>query len=82
MTISELRTLYQQGRLHEAEIIHETTLPGWQVEFRDDDGALFELTDTLGCPLCFGSVEEARAHIHKVADCPIQEDHLYRFFER
>lgn len=46
------------------------------------DGRLYEMTDTLGCPLSFGSVEEARQHIHLVADCPIQVEHLYRFFER
>lgn len=40
------------------------------------------MTDTLGCPRYFGSVEEARQHVHLVADCPIQVEHLYRFFER
>lgn len=82
MTISELRALYQQGKLHEAQILHDQPLPGWIIEFRDEEGTLFELTDTLGCPVSFTTAEEAREHVHKVADCPIQEDHLYRFFER
>ncbi|QFI56203.1 hypothetical protein [Aeromonas simiae] len=82
MTRSELQALYRKGRLHAAEILHDPMLPGWIVEFRDEDGVAFELTDTLGCPLSFSSVSDAREFIHTIADCPIQEDHLYRFFER
>jgi hypothetical protein len=82
MTVNELRLLYQQQAFKEAEILQDAILPGWIVEFREQDGRLYEMTDTLGCPLSFGSVEEARQHIHLVADCPIQVEHLYRFFER
>ncbi|MGL4249176.1 MAG: hypothetical protein ACRCR1_00745 [Aeromonas sp.] len=82
MTVSELRKLYQQQSLLEAEILHEIGIPGWVVEFRDQAGAFYELTDTLGCPVSFGTVEEAHNHVHLVADCPIQVEHLYRFFER
>ncbi|WP_429234297.1 hypothetical protein [Aeromonas salmonicida] len=63
-------------------MLQDAILPGWIVEFRGQDGRLYEMTDTLGYPLSFGSVEEARQHIHLVADCPIQVEHLYRFFER
>lgn len=52
------------------------------MEFRGQDGHLYMMTDTLGCPMSFSSTEEARDHIHLVADCPIQVEHLYRFFER
>ncbi|RQM67943.1 hypothetical protein [Aeromonas enteropelogenes] len=82
MTVSELRKLYQQQTLQEAEILHDIAIPGWIIEFRGKDGALFELTDTLGCPISFGTVEQAREHVHLVADCPVQVEHLYRFFER
>lgn len=82
MTVNELRLLYQQQAFKEAEILQDAILPGWIVEFRGQDGRLYEMTDTLGRPLSFGSVEEARQHIHLVADCPIQVEHLYRFFER
>lgn len=82
MTVNELRLLYQQQAFKEAEILQDAILPGWIVEFRGQDGKLYEMTDPLGCPLSFGSVEEARQHVHLVADCPIQIEHLYRFFER
>ncbi|MGL5332392.1 MAG: hypothetical protein ACRDAF_05980 [Aeromonas veronii] len=82
MTVSELRKLYQQQILQEAEILHDVAIPGWLIEFRGKDGALYELTDTLGCPVSFGTVELAREHLHQVADCPVQVEHLYRFFER
>lgn len=82
MTVSELRKLYQQQRLKEAELIHDIAVPGWLIEFRGKDGTLYELTDTLGCPVSFGTVDQAREHVHLVADCPIQVEHLYRFFER
>ncbi|WAF77458.1 hypothetical protein NRL00_02375 [Aeromonas dhakensis] len=82
MTVNELRLLYQQQAFKEAEILQDAILPGWIVEFRGQDGKRYEMTDTLGCPLSFGSVEEARQHVHLVADCPIQIEHLYRFFER
>ncbi|MGN5149361.1 hypothetical protein ACTG23_05410 [Aeromonas enteropelogenes] len=82
MTVSELRKLYQQQALQEAEILHDIAIPGWIIEFRSKDGSLFELTDTLGCPISFGTVEQAREHVHLVADCPVQVEHLYRFFER
>ncbi|MFQ2082618.1 hypothetical protein ACK331_17870 [Aeromonas veronii] len=81
MTVSELRKLYQQQILQEAEILHDVAIPGWIIEFRGKDGALYELTDTLGCPVSFGNVEQAREHLHQVADCPVQVEHLYRFFE-
>ena len=76
MTVNELRLLYQQQAFKEAEILQDAILPGWSVEFRGQDGRLYEMTDTLGCPLSFGSVEEARQHIHLVADCPIQVEPL------
>ncbi|EKB21100.1 MULTISPECIES: hypothetical protein [Aeromonas] len=82
MTVSELRKLYQQQILQEAEILHDVAIPGWIIEFRGNDGALYELTDTLGCPVSFDTVEQARDHVHLVADCPMQVEHLYRFFER
>ncbi|MFM5373746.1 hypothetical protein ACK36B_06010 [Aeromonas veronii] len=82
MTVSELRKLYQQQILQEAEILHDVAIPGWLIEFRGKDGALYELTDTLGCPVSFSTVEQAREHLHQVADCPVQVEHLYRFFER
>ncbi|WP_421284295.1 hypothetical protein [Aeromonas veronii] len=82
MTVSELRKLYQQQILQEAEILHDGAIPGWLIEFRGKDGALYELTDTLGCPVSFGTVEQAREHLHQVADGPVQVEHLYRFFER
>ena len=82
MTVSELRKLYQQQILQEAEILHDVAIPGWIIEFRGKDGALYELTDTLGCPVSFGTVEQAREHLHQVADCSVQVEHLYRFFER
>ena len=82
MTVSELRKLYQQQILQEAEILHDVAIPGWLIEFRGKDGALYERTDTLGCPVSFGTVEQAREHLHQVADCPVQVEHLYRFFER
>ena len=82
MTVSELRKLYQQQTLQEAEILHDIAIPGWIIEFRGKDGSLFELTDTLGCPISFVTVEQAREHVHLVADCPVQVEHLYRFFER
>ncbi|MFQ1877897.1 hypothetical protein ACK36J_10775 [Aeromonas veronii] len=82
MTVSELRKLYQQQILQEAEILHDVAILGWLIEFRGKDGALYELTDTLGCPVSFGTVEQAREHLHQVADCPVQVEHLYRFFER
>ncbi|HDN9007135.1 hypothetical protein [Aeromonas veronii] len=82
MTVSELRKLYQQQILQEAEILHDVAIPGWLIEFRGNDGALYELTDTLGCPVSFDTVEQARDHVHLVADCPMQVEHLYRFFER
>lgn len=82
MTVSELRTLHQQQRFKEAEILHDIAFPGWLVEFRGQDGRLYEMTDTLGCPVRFASEEDAREHIHRVADCPIQVEHLYRFYER
>jgi len=82
MTVSELRTLHQQQRFKEAEILHDVISPGWIVEFRGQDGRLYEMTDTLGCPVSFASAEDARAHIHLVADCPIQVEHLFHFFER
>ncbi|MGR1223759.1 hypothetical protein ACUVMQ_12405 [Aeromonas veronii] len=82
MTVSELRKLYQQQILQEAEILHDVAIPGWLIEFRGKDGALYELTDTLGCPVSFDTVEQAREHLHQVADCPVQVEHLYRFFER
>ncbi|WP_429216778.1 hypothetical protein [Aeromonas veronii] len=82
MTVSELRKLYQQQILQEAEILHDVAIPGWLIEFRGKDGALYELTDTLGCPVSFGTVEQACEHLHQVADCPVQVEHLYRFFER
>ncbi|MFQ2367874.1 hypothetical protein [Aeromonas enteropelogenes] len=82
MTVSELRKLYQQQTLQEAEILHDIAIPGWIIEFRGKDGSLFELTDTLGCPISFGTIEQAREHVHLVADCPVQVEHLYRFFER
>lgn len=82
MTVSELRKLYQQQTLQEAEILHDIAIPGWIIEFRGKDGSLFELTDTLGCPISFGTVEQASEHVHLVADCPVQVEHLYRFFER
>ncbi|MFM5203957.1 hypothetical protein ACK39T_12335 [Aeromonas veronii] len=81
MTVSELRKLYQQQILQEAEILHDVAIPGWIIEFRGKDGALYELTDTLGCPVSFDTVEQAREHLHQVADCPVQVEHLYRFFE-
>ncbi|ENC6421274.1 hypothetical protein ACEUAT_02550 [Aeromonas veronii] len=81
MTVSELRKLYQQQILQEAEILHDVAIPGWLIEFRGKDGALYELTDTLGCPVSFDTVEQAREHLHQVADCPVQVEHLYRFFE-
>ncbi|MGL5036161.1 MAG: hypothetical protein ACRC6F_00140, partial [Aeromonas sp.] len=64
MTVSELRKLYQQQILREAEILHDIPTCGWYIEFRDNAGAIYELTDTLGCPVSFGSIEEARDHIH------------------
>lgn len=82
MTVSELRKLYQQHILQEAEILHDVAIPGWLIEFRDKKGTLYELTDTLGCPVSFGTVDLAREHVHLVADCPVQVEHLYRFFER
>ncbi|WP_421244417.1 hypothetical protein [Aeromonas sp. 601019] len=82
MTVSELRKLYQQQILQEAEILHDVAIPGWIIEFRGNNGALYELTDTLGCPVSFDTVEQARDHVHLVADCPMQVEHLYRFFER
>ncbi|MGL4480168.1 MAG: hypothetical protein ACRCVK_18335, partial [Aeromonas veronii] len=72
MTVSELRKLYQQQILQEAEILPDVASPGWLIEFRGKDGALYELTDTLGCPVSFGTVEQAREHLHQVADCPVQ----------
>ncbi len=62
--------------------MHDIISPGWVVEFRGQDGHLYMMTDTLGCPMSFSSTEEARDHIHLVADCPIQVEHLHRFFER
>ena len=53
MTVSELRKLYQQQILQEAEILHDVAIPGWLIEFRGKDGALYELTDILGCPVSF-----------------------------
>ncbi|EOD56922.1 hypothetical protein [Aeromonas molluscorum] len=82
MTVNELRQIYRQQGIQEAEIVHDAMLPGWIVEFRGEGGRLFELTDSFGLPLSFGTVDEARDHIHKVADCPIQVEHLYHFFER
>ena len=82
MTVSELRAFHQQHRFKEAEIMHDIISPGWVVEFRGQDGHLYMMTDTLGCPMSFSSTEEARDHSHLVADCPIQVEHLYRFFER
>ncbi|WP_033136439.1 hypothetical protein [Aeromonas finlandensis] len=82
MTVSELRKLYQQQLLMEAELIHDIAISGWLIEFRGQDGTRYEMTDTLGCPVSFGTVSQAREHVHLVADCPIQVEHLYRFFER
>ena len=41
MTVSELRKLYQQQILQEAEILHDFAIPGWLIEFRGKDGALY-----------------------------------------
>lgn len=82
MTVGELRELYQQQAFREADILHDVIQPGWIVEFRGQDGRRYEMTDSLGCPRYFGTVEEARSQIHRVADCPVQIEHLYRFFER
>ncbi|TNH80346.1 hypothetical protein [Aeromonas sobria] len=82
MTVNELRKLYQQQLLLEAELIHDIAVPGWLIEFRGTDGTLYEMTDTIGCPVSFSTVDQARDHVHLVADCPIQVEHLYRFFER
>lgn len=82
MTASELHALYLKGTLNQAEIIRDSIMPGWLIEFRDVGGRIFELTDTLGCPVSFTCVADARERIHRVADCPIQEDHLYRFYDR
>ncbi|GEM_PF-3289191 len=50
MTVNELRLLYQQQAFKEAEILQDAILPGWIVEFRGQDGRLYEMTDTLGSP--------------------------------
>ena len=47
MTVNELRLLYQQQAFKEAEILQDAILPGWIVEFRGQDGRLYEMTDTL-----------------------------------
>jgi hypothetical protein len=81
MTVSELRALHQQHRFKEAEIMHDIVSPAgsWssgagRPPLRDDGHP--------GVPHELSSTEEARDHIHLVADCPVQVEHLYRFFER
>lgn len=81
MTLAELRALYQQGKLHQARVCHDTLSMGWLVTFYDTEGNPYELTDTLGCRVSHESPKAAEEKVHLVADCPTRVDSLYRFFE-
>ena len=81
MTTSELRELYQAGKLRSARVCLDTLSLGWLVTFYDDEGNQFELTDTLGCRVSYESPKAAEDKVHQVADCPTRVDSLYRFFE-
>ena len=47
MTIDDMRTLYQQQKVHEALVVFDTLNGGWVVDFRTDYGDL-PLTDGKG----------------------------------
>ena len=80
MTVSGARAS-PAAQVQEAEIMRHR-LPGWIIGVQGAGRPPLRDDGPLGCPMSFSSTEEARDHIHLVADCPVQVEHLYRFFER
>ncbi|MGF1758547.1 hypothetical protein L4D76_11485 [Photobacterium sagamiensis] len=82
MVLSECRQLFAEHTLVEARVVHDFLSAGWSINFKDHEGNEFPVTDITGVPCSYDSLKQAEGVIHKVADCPISVDSLFRFAER
>ncbi|QUJ69282.1 hypothetical protein KDD30_21155 (plasmid) [Photobacterium sp. GJ3] len=82
MVLSECREMYQKHSLVEARLVHDFLSAGWSVNFKDQDGNDFPLTDIYGIPCSYDSLKQAEDMVHEVGNCPIKVDSLFYFAER
>jgi len=82
MVLSECRQMMAEHTLVEARVVHDFLSAGWSINFRDSEGNDYPVTDTYGIPCSYDSLKQAEDMVHKVGDCPISIDSLFRFAER
>ncbi|MGR5065144.1 hypothetical protein [Photobacterium sp. DNB22_13_2] len=82
MILSECRQLMADNAIVEARLVHDYLSAGWSVNFIDNEGNVYPITDSYGIPCSYDSLKQAEDMVHQIGSCPIHIDSLFRFAER
>lgn len=82
MVLSECREMFADRQFQSVHITHDTLSTGWIINFRDQSGNEYPVTDIYGIACSYTNISNAKSVVQGIGDCPIDVDNTYRYFEK